>query len=423
METPEYPWPNEGMTEYTTPPADAPAAPQLPTEQTPGTPYVRRLERIEDGKWIAGVATGLGEYFSVPAWLVRLIFIFLLPPAGLGILIYLALLGIMPHESEDESPAQRWLTGVDNPERTLGIGLAVVAALVLLVSTTTLDGGAIIALILLGVGVVLYQRGSFGGNASSEATVTGMAPDGTAEAGNAPTAGGGRPPRPPREPRQREPREPKPPKAPREPRPKSNLGAYTFALMLIVLGLLGSADIADILHPRAFHYVAVALSVIGLGLVVGAWRGRSRGLILLGLAVLPILGVTWVTGNVDTIVDEWERLADSESIHQDEYLRVEEVTGTERLDFGVGQVTVDLTETEFAEDGELAISMDVGEITVIVPPDVRVRASVDLGDIERPGRDLEGIDVATVFGPALVDASGYVTVRLDLGQIVIVEGN
>lgn len=420
METPEDQWPNEGMTEQTTPPADAPEAPQLPEEQAPGAPYVRRLERIDDGKWIAGVATGLGEYFSVPAWLVRLIFIFLLAPAGLGILVYLVLAVIMPHESEDESPAQRWFTGLDNPEQTLGIGLAVVAALGLLASTTNLDGGAIFALILLGVGIVVYQHGSLGGPASGTAA-TGAEPEGSPETEHA--AGDGRPPRPPREPRQREPREPKPPKAPRAPRPKSNLGAYTFALMLIVLGLLGSADIAGILHPRAFHYVAVALSVIGLGLVVGAWRGRSRGLILLGLAVLPVLSVTWVTGNVDKIVDEWERLADSGSIHQDEYLRVEGVTGTEHLDFGVGEVTVDLTEAEFAEHSALAISMDVGKITVIVPPDVRVRASVDLGDIDRPGRDLDGIDVSTVFGPALVDASGYVTVRLDLGQIVIVERN
>lgn len=422
METPDDSWPNEGMTEYTTPPADAPAAPQLPEEQTPGTPYVRRLERIEDGKWIAGVATGLGEYFSVPAWLVRLIFIFLLAPAGLGILTYLALVVFMPHESEDESPAQRWFTGVDNPERTMGIGLAVVAALVLLASTTSLDGGAIIALVLLGVGILLYQRGSLGGGPSAapdRATV----PDGSSDGEDSLATGGGRPPRPPREPREREPREPKPPKAPREPRPKSNLGAYTFALMLIVLGLLGSADIVGIMQPKAFHYVAVALSVIGLGLVVGAWRGRARGLVLLGLAVLPVLGVTWVTGNVDTIVDEWERLADSETFHEDEFFRVEEVTGTENLDFGVGQVTVDLTEAVFSEGGELAISMDVGELTVIVPPDVRVRASVDLGDIDRPGRDLDGIDVTTAFGPALVDASGYVTVRLDLGQIVIVEGN
>ncbi len=417
MATPDDPWPNDDM-EHITPPAEAPEAPQLPQEHTPEAPYQRRLERIEDGKWIAGVATGLAEYFSVPAWLVRLIFIFLLAPAGLGVLTCLALVVFMPHESEDESPAERWFGSIDNPDRAIGIGLAAVAALVLLASTTALDGGAIVALALLGVGVVLYQRGTLGGSTAPVDAADDAAASDVDEPGT-----GGRPPRPPREPRATQPREPKPPKAPRPPRQKSNLGAYTFAAMLIGLGLLGTAEITDVLAPKAFHYVAVAISVVGLGLLVGAWRGRARGLILLGLALLPALGVTWVTGNVDTIVGEWERLSESENIHHDELFVITSVEGREVLNLGVGEATVDLSDATFAEDAQLDIRMDAGQLTVIAPSDVRVRADLDLGQIERPGRQFDGIDVSTTYGPSLADADGYVTVRLDVGQIVIVEGN
>jgi hypothetical protein len=103
---------------------------------------------------------------------------------------------------------------------------------------------------------------------------------------------------------------------------------------------------------------------------------------------------------------------------------VDEVNGLERIDLGVGEATIDLTDTVFVGDAELRITMDAGQLTVIVPDDVRVRADVDLGAIDRPsGIDAEGIDVAATYGPALADADAYVRVSLDLGEIIIEEGN
>ncbi len=415
METPADPWPNDDMTNDTNPQAEPSEAPQLPEEHSFEAPH-RRLERIEDGKWIAGVATGLAEYFSVPTWLVRLIFIFLLAPAGIGVLTYLALIAFLPHESETESPAERWFGRSHNPERMIGIGLAGVAVLVLLASTNAVDGGAIVALALLGVGVLLYQQGTIGTRAGR----AGSAEADGVDDRDGPSNDGGSPPRPPREPRKSQ---PKPPRMPRPARQKSNLGAYTFSAMLVALGLLGSADIAGALEPKAFHYVALAITVIGTGLLVGAWRGRSRGLILLGLAALPFLGVTWVTGNVDAIVNEWQSLSTSENIHRNELVAVTEVDGTESLTFGVGEVTVDLRNTDFAPGAELSIRMDAGQVTVLVPPGVRVRADVGLGSIERPGHQADGIDISSTFGPSSADTDGYVTVTLDVGQVTIVEGN
>lgn len=423
MEEPTDAWPNEGMTEHTTPQSEAPEAPQAPEANTHEAPYRRRLERREEGKWIAGVATGLAEYFAIPVWLVRILFLFLLPAGGTAIFLYLALVVFMPTEYEDESLAERWFGSFNmegNRERTIGIGLAAVAAIVLLASATTLDGGVIVALALLGVGVLLYQ-GSNRSDGPTEAAVT----EGSAmvDEDEGESEDMGTPPRPPAPPtarRAREPREPRPPKQPKPKQPKSNLFAYTFAAILFATAGLATLDILDVLFPDAFHYVALAVAITGAGLLVGAWSGRSRGLFFLGLALLPFLSITWITGNVDQIIDTWETDGD---VHRNEIVVVDDINGLERLDFGVGEVTVDLTEADFIGDAELRVTMDAGQLTVVVPDDVRVRADVDLGAINRPGPDAEGIDVTTTYGPSLDDADAYVRVSLDVGEIVIEEGN
>ncbi len=62
----------------------------------------KKLQKGKD-RIIAGVASGLAEYFDVDIWLVRLVFILLLllnPPAG--IITYLILWVVMPSPEEQE---------------------------------------------------------------------------------------------------------------------------------------------------------------------------------------------------------------------------------------------------------------------------------------------------------------------------------
>lgn len=63
----------------------------------------KQLKRIESGRMIAGVCTGLGAYFSIDPTLVRVIFVVLaIVSFALGsILLYGALWLIMPMDSED----------------------------------------------------------------------------------------------------------------------------------------------------------------------------------------------------------------------------------------------------------------------------------------------------------------------------------
>ncbi len=64
--------------------------------QTTKTPS--KLYRSEKGRVIAGVCSGLGEFFQVDATIVRLIFILIAVFGGGGILLYLILWLIVPSE-------------------------------------------------------------------------------------------------------------------------------------------------------------------------------------------------------------------------------------------------------------------------------------------------------------------------------------
>lgn len=58
----------------------------------------KRLTRVEEGKMIAGVCTGLAQYLGVDVTVVRLIFALLAIFAAGGVLLYFILWLIMPME-------------------------------------------------------------------------------------------------------------------------------------------------------------------------------------------------------------------------------------------------------------------------------------------------------------------------------------
>jgi len=58
----------------------------------------KRLTRVEEGRMIAGVCTGLAQYLGVDVTVVRLIFALLALFAAGGVLLYFILWLIMPME-------------------------------------------------------------------------------------------------------------------------------------------------------------------------------------------------------------------------------------------------------------------------------------------------------------------------------------
>ena len=65
----------------------------------------RRLVRVNDGRWLGGVAAGLGRYFDVNPLVYRIAFGALAFVGGTGLLLYLAAWLVIPSEDRDESIA------------------------------------------------------------------------------------------------------------------------------------------------------------------------------------------------------------------------------------------------------------------------------------------------------------------------------
>jgi phage shock protein C len=73
---------------------------QAMNEPTNGT---KQLYRLEDGRIVAGVCTGLAAYAGIDATLIRLGFALLTVFGGLGALLYLCAWIVVPDEAEGVS--------------------------------------------------------------------------------------------------------------------------------------------------------------------------------------------------------------------------------------------------------------------------------------------------------------------------------
>lgn len=134
-----------------------------------------RLMRSETEKLFAGVCGGIGVYLGVDPVLVRLAFLVLTFTGGIGILLYFALMIIMPSESDAGRPQNETIeknleelgdtvqTGV-NRARQHPNGPVIAAGLLILLGVYLLLGNlgvpflgspVLWALLLIGVGVYL----------------------------------------------------------------------------------------------------------------------------------------------------------------------------------------------------------------------------------------------------------------------------
>ncbi len=360
----------------------------------PGAPAIGMV-RPREGRIVAGVAQGLANRLGLPVLLVRIVFGLLVFAGGLGLALYAAGWFLIRSEDEADTPAERLFSGASSGRSWIGIALVFLAALILLDNFTFLSGGVIWAVGLLIVGVLLYtgdlprlvqtpaddKEGVQQMTTTTDtiATTETALPAAQTEtpAGSGPV-GGGTPPTPTPAPL------PPPPVAP-QPRETSYLGRITFGVMLISLGVLAILDNIEMLDIQADprHYMALAVTVLGLGLIVGGFIGRARWLILVGVLAVPTLmfspvfEYSWNPEEFDLRVtpDTFAELEDGYSLD-------------------VGNIMIDLTELPW--DGqvvELDVSVDAGNIEVVLPADVGLvgRASLDVGQVTAPGQSSTGL--------------------------------
>lgn len=376
------------------------------------------LQRPIEGRIIAGVAAGLGQRFSINPWWFRVALILMTLFGGFGLVLYAIGWLLIPAQGSDDSIMVRWVSEFDtsNTPMVIGMGLMAVAALILVAGFDLVSGNLLVAAILFVIGVLLY-RGDIGGSDQPEDPNHGGGdvPEDTIEESTTaialeePGTGGGDPPQDvyptlPQEP------------PPKEAKPRSILGRLTFAATLIAVGALALLDAAGILFPGFVHYVAVALGVVGVGLIVGTFIGRARWLIAVGLLLVPVLQL------LAGVVPIWSFTGEAGDVYYT-------VTSTQEIDdqyeIAAGTLYLDLTSLAVepgAARREFAVSVGAGEIRIDVPTGVPVRvdAEVGIGMVRLFGDERVGIGVdssAATGSPAVL----IIHAEAGVGAIVVRE--
>jgi phage shock protein C len=80
------------------------------------TQPARKLVRSRSDRIIAGVCSGLGEYFSIDPTLVRLLFVFAALFGGPGLIAYLIFWVVVPLEADEQSIVDTSPVVIDNSE-------------------------------------------------------------------------------------------------------------------------------------------------------------------------------------------------------------------------------------------------------------------------------------------------------------------
>jgi phage shock protein PspC (stress-responsive transcriptional regulator) len=125
--------------------------------ETAARPAALRLERSRSDRMLAGVSGGLARYFAIHPAFYRVGFVVLALIGGAGILIYLAAALVIPDEGKEDSIASAALRERRNhPLPVIGLGIAAVAAAVLLSRVSLWPSGDAAWVLLLVVGGLVF---------------------------------------------------------------------------------------------------------------------------------------------------------------------------------------------------------------------------------------------------------------------------
>ncbi|MEE8497265.1 MAG: PspC domain-containing protein, partial [Acidimicrobiia bacterium] len=355
----------------------------------------------------AGVALAVADRLGMSPGAVRLVWIVLGIFGGFGLLLYIAGWLLIPEEGTKESIAEDAMSRLGNATAWFGVGLIVIAAVTLITMLGWVRSDLVWAVALLAVGILLYQghlgtifeRGDKRGSSTDVLGPGAEEPEGDASESldeEVEIDGGVDDLVDPVGPVDRP--------APRRRREKSILGRLTMGTVFIVLGLMAILDTSDLIRPAFSHYMAVAVGVVGLGLLVGSVFGRSRGLIFAGFVLVPIL----LASSVVTARFEggW-----GDPVFRPATLR--EVDNHYTLTGG--DMEIDLSRVDIGGDVvEIEGDLGFGRLLVLVPQGVGLdlTAHVGFGDLIVFGDHNGGVDVDRQIR---VDGEGVFELDLDVG--------
>jgi hypothetical protein len=197
---------------------------------------------------------------------------------------------------------------------------------------------------------------------------------------------------------------------PRRPRRRPFLGPLTFAAALIATGVALALDNLNVLDLSVGQLLAVFLTVLGAGLLVGTWWGRAWGLIPVGLLAVPLVALTALAGNVPVEGGVAERLYQPTTPAQ--------VRSSYRL--AGGEMILDLSKVKFTTGAPpVQASVAGGRLLVVLPDEVaaEVRGRVGVGSLDLLGHEDAGSQIdSTITEPAVKPPKEGTApaVRLDL---------
>lgn len=346
------------------------------TAPPPPPPDPRRLARDPDDRVVAGVCAAFGRYTGTDPVLWRVTVAVLAVFGGAGVLLYVLGWLLIPRVGEPESWAERNLRSPENGLSTAGIVLLVLAGILVLGAVD--DGPGLGVVLVAGVlaWLVVRERRD---RPPTAGPVTG-AYDGPQPA-------------------------PAVPPVPRAPRERSALGGITLSVAVLVSGALLALREAGADGLTAPRILAVALLVIGGGLLVGTVWGRARWLIVPGLVVALLLAATTAAGGSGFDGGVGERTW--RAVDGGEY------------SLGAGEATLDLRGLRGSDDARVEASIGFGHLIVLVPSgmSVRVDSAVGLGELtsdDVEGRPLNRDGDLGRTEEFVVGSSDDVTVELDL---------
>lgn len=354
---------------------------------------------------IGGVAGGLGEYLNVDPILLRVAFAGLMIFGGAGLVLYVVGWLLIPESGRDDSIVQAALRMVARRTGRLGAVALVIVAVVAIgpwasnrFDSFSFPSEVFWALVIALIGVVLLLPGHEPGTAEARAfgprVAVGESAAGTDQPGRSVAGeeapGWTHPSRP----------------APRV-QARSPLGWYTLAGALLVIGVLATVDTAGSVRVLPGQYFGGGILALGIGLVIGAWKGRARLLILAGLVVLPLAA----TAAFLTVP-----LEGGMAVNDFRPQNIAEVQGAYRL--VAGRLRIDLTDLDAAATPvALSASVGVGEIFVIVPEDasVEVTGTVQAGQLLLFGREHTGTGLSDRISGSGNGSGVVLILRLDVG--------
>jgi phage shock protein PspC (stress-responsive transcriptional regulator) len=204
----------------------------------------------------------------------------------------------------------------------------------------------------------------------------------------------------------------------RKPRPRSVLGWLTVAAALLAAGVASALDNLGVVALTPGRVVALVLTVVGVGLLIGSLWGRAWWLILLGLLLVPAMAVASVASDVPVrgrSGQQFERPATISAL-QPEY------------QMSAGDLRLDLSDVPFdKQPRRVAVRMGAGDLTVIVPSDlpVRVHYKVAAGEAQVLGQESHGgLQVRSTVTEGGNSQLGQLDLDLHvgLGQILVTRG-